>query len=90
MPSIGDQMRSFIAVTIPPATAVCVGTLTDKHTASQSPLTARSLWPSQYHSTFWAALFEVALLELPWSGLRGVERLYCCFITTSYAYGSLW
>ena len=35
-------MRTGIAVTTAPATAVCVGTLTDEHSASQSPLTARS------------------------------------------------
>ena len=35
-------MRTDVAVTTPPTTAVCVGTLTDEHSASQSPLTARS------------------------------------------------
>ena len=56
-------MRTVIAVTTAPATAVCVGTLTDEHSASQSQLTARSpaVAVSQH---FWAAFFEVALLEL--------------------------
>ena len=60
-------MRTVIAVTTAPATAVCVGTLADEHSASQSPLTARSGRRSI------TALFRAAFLKSLCSSLERAE-----------------
>ena len=52
-------MRTVIAVTTAPATAVCVGTLTDEHSPERFPEPADcEVRPSLYHSTFWAAFLR--------------------------------
>ena len=63
VPSNGDRIRAGIIGTSPPATTVGVGTLTDKLSVVQSPLTARP-GCRDVTAMVWAARFEVALLVL--------------------------
>ena len=67
VPSIGDQIRTYIAVPTPRATDVRVGTLTNEHSASQSPLTARSSCRSN------TALFGRRFLKVLCSSLERAE-----------------